>query len=259
MADFGLSLSRLRRERRLSQLELALRAGLSQRHISFIESGRAQPGPSAIRKLIDGLGLSRAEASALLNAAKLSGKTQGLDWFSPEFEQARAVASQLLGNHEPYPALICARDGTVLQSNAGFERLIAQADTDGRLAKLAGNLYDLTLHPGGLPQLMQNPELIIPHTLHRLKRAANDDDGAAKTLARIMRYATAKDSSFADLGTAAGSVLCEKYLLGDDLLHIITMTAAFGCPEEELAQQVSVELFFPADENAKAIMRELAA
>jgi transcriptional regulator with XRE-family HTH domain len=259
MTNFGAGLARLRREKRLSQLQLALKAGLSQRHISFIESGRAQPGPMAIRKLIDGLGLSRAEASTLLNAAKLGGKARQIDWLSADFEQARAVASQLLDNHEPYPALICARDGTVLLSNKGFQRLIKRADTDGRLARLAGNLYDLTLHPDGLPRMMQNPELIIPHTLHRLRRAARDDDGAAETLARTMRYATVKDVSFAHLGTAAGGVLCEKYQLGEDVLNIITMTAAFGCPEEELAQQVSVELFFPADDKAADIMAAVAA
>jgi transcriptional regulator with XRE-family HTH domain len=248
-------LARLRRGRRLSQLALAARAGLSQRHISFIETGRAQPGPAAIRKLIEGLGLSRAEASALLGTINLAGQATPVDWLSDAFAQARSVAALLLDNHDPYPALICARDGTVLQANRGFDALIALADPDGLLAVLAQNLYDLTLHPDGLPRLMVNPEAIVAHTIHRLRRAAEADDAAAKALRRAIHYPAVRDATFATARAPAAAVLTEHYRVRGETLSIVTMSAAFGCPEDELAQQVSVELFFPADVRAASIMR----
>jgi transcriptional regulator with XRE-family HTH domain len=257
MQHFGTSLAKLRHERRLSQLQLANQVGLSQRHISFIESGRAQPGPVAIRKLIDGLRLSRTEASMLLRTVELEGNLGSVDWQSKELSEAREVAAMLLKNHEPYPALICKRDGTVLQSNTGFRRLITRADNDGKLDALAGNLYELTLHPDGLPRLMINPELIIPHTLHRLRQAASVDCVAARVLARLETALHKDAASFASIAPAVGGVLCEHYRIGQADLKIITMSAAFGCPEEELAQQVSVELFFPADNEAAAFMKAL--
>jgi transcriptional regulator with XRE-family HTH domain len=258
MQHFGANLARLRRERRLSQLQLAEHAGLSQRHISFIETGRSQPGPVAIRKLIDGLSLSRTEASMLLRTVDLEGGAANIDWDSNGLADARRVAAMLLQNHEPYPGLICRRDGGVLESNAAFRRLIALADDDGRLEAIAGNLYDLTLHPDGLPRLMVNPELVIPHTLHRLRRAAHADEAAAKVLERLGPFQRKESGSFALNMPAVSSVLCEHYRIGKTDLKIITMSAAFGCPEEELAHQVSVELFFPADEKSAAFMQALA-
>jgi transcriptional regulator with XRE-family HTH domain len=257
MPDFGSSLTRLRQGQRLSQLQLALRAGLSQRHISFIESGRARPGPVAIGKLVAGLGLSRAEAARLIQSLHPEQAEATPDWLSPELAPARSVATQLLDRHDPYPALICLRDGAVLQSNAGFVHLLTVAAPDGSLTQHADNLYDLTLHPDALPRFMDNPKAIIPHTVARLRRIADQHDDARATLSRVSRYDTVKAHAGFQTETAATGVLCERYRIGDQTIGLVTMSAAFGCPEQELAQHVSVELFFPADEATAGVIQML--
>lgn len=201
--DFGLTLARYRRAARLSQEELGLRCDLSQRHISFLETGRSQPGNGALRKLVGGLGLSGSEAAALLAAAGLRAARRPLRWDDMAMAPIRASLDRMLIKHEPWPSYVFAADGTVLQRNAGIDDLLDWLSPGVCLWRLTGpdgrpNIFDLSLHPSGVVQWLSKPALTVPHILRRLRRAARDDAGARRTLARVCRYPAAASAGIGE-------------------------------------------------------------
>lgn len=260
---FGQILADARRAQRLSQAELAARAGLSQRHVSFLETGRAQPGPRAIAALIDGLVLATPDADRLLAAAGLRSPRAALAWEDPALAEARAVIAMMLERHAPWPALAIDRSGVVRATNSGLDMLLAEAEPDRDLwsetrPNGVRNLYDLTLHPAGLVRFMADPEPLIAQTLLRLKRAAGLHAGAAATLARVLRYPAVRALRRPAPALAPAGVLTEDYRLGASTLRLISTTSCFGSPEDETASHIQVENFYPADAVTTAYLAALS-
>lgn len=258
MHNFGRVLAEQRRSLRLSQAALADLSGVSQRHISFLESGRSAPGRSAIARLVEALALSKPEADRLLTAAGLGGTSTRLDWQSPAFAEVRSVIALMLAKHEPFPALLCDRSGVILATNRGFDSIIAFAGLSLPNEHYPYNLHDLTLHPSGIIQFLINAEEVVPHTLHRLRLAAAQHSGAAQTLARVLRYPSASLGRFSNQPTAIGGVMCEHYCVGGQDVRIVSTTSTFGSPEDETAQHLQIEFFFPADAATQALFEKLS-
>jgi transcriptional regulator with XRE-family HTH domain len=256
MVSFGTVLAEKRRHRRLSQAGLSGASGVSQRHISFLESGRAAPGRKALMQIVEALALSKPEADQLLVAAGLTAQRAPLDWHAPALGDVRATIDLMLAKHAPYPAIACDRAGTILATNAGFDWALAAVGlTIGDWA----NLHDLTLHPNGLAPHMINPEAIVPHTLRRLRMAATGAEAAATTLHRVAAYPIASQFRHARADENYAGVLIERYRLRTGDIALISVTAAFGSPEDEIAQHIQIELFFPADAETEATFAALNA
>jgi transcriptional regulator with XRE-family HTH domain len=255
--QFGTILSDQRRLRGLSQLQLSNASGVSQRHISFLESGRAKPGRAATARLVAALALHRHEADALLTAAGLRAPSAVPAWSDPAFAAVRAATRLLIDSHEPWPAIICDHAGTILATNAAFDRVMVLAGGNAMLATTGHNLYDLTLHPQGLYPLMDNPEAIVPHTLLRLRRAAASDPAARQTLMRVGDWPNVSTHG-AISAPDGGGALCERYRIGDMTIAIHSMTTCFGCPEDATAQVIQIELFLPADNATRSLFGKLA-
>jgi transcriptional regulator with XRE-family HTH domain len=251
--DFGQALASLRQRCRLSQLELAGLSGVSQRHISFLESGRSNPGPDSVTKLVRALELSYADTNFLYACAGLSGPRPTFNFADPEFAPARRAIEQLLLSQLPSPSIATLRSGEIVMANEAFKAAVNWA-FEGRTPwrKKSGgedNLYDLTLHTKGLRQFMVNPEEIIPHTLRRLRASARSVEAARSILRRAEAYPGIRNfSSIPEALTSAGSsVLVERYLVRGRALNLVSMVASFGSPEDVTAQALQIELFFPAD------------
>jgi transcriptional regulator with XRE-family HTH domain len=251
MSSFGILLARNRREKRMSQADLAAASGVSQRHLSFLETGRSAPGRKALVQVIEALMLAKPEADQLLAAAGLGPHRPALDWHAPSLASVRETIALMLGKHDPFPALACNRAGDILVTNSGFDRALGAAGID---RSDWSNLYDLTLSPEGLAARMVNPEAIVPHTIHRLRMAAATSEAAENTLRRASQFAVVRDYRLASGGAKFGGVLVERYRLEDRDIALISVTAGFGSPEEEIAQQIQIELFFPADEATRAFL-----
>jgi hypothetical protein len=249
MVSFGTVLAEKRRHRRLSQAELSGASGVSQRHISFLESGRAAPGRKA-------LALSKPEADQLLVAAGLASQRAPLDWHAPALVDVRATIDLMLAKHGPYPAIACDRAGTILATNAGFDWAVTAV---GLTIGHWSNLHDLTLHPNGLAPHMINPEAIVPHTLRRLRMAATGAEAAATTLHRVAAYPVAEQFRHVRGEETYTGVLIERYRLNSGDIALISVTAAFGSPEDEIAQHIQIELFFPADTVTEATFAALSS
>lgn len=262
---FAKMLAGFRRRERLSQLTLAQHSGVSQRHISFLESERSRPGLSAVGKLARALNLTYAETNQLYNSAGLASPRLVFDVEDEAFASAKRAVGQLLTAHAPYPAVATLRNGDIFMSNAAFAQIMDSAFSDQRPWKRGGhdrdNLYMLALHPRGLRRFMQNPEEIIPHTLRRLRNAAQVDEGARQVLRRVQTldgidsYNRFPEPLLAELA----SVLVERYRVRGMPMNLVSMVASFGSPEDVTAQDMLIELFFPDDAETERTMTSLSS
>lgn len=251
---FGAALARLRRDRGWSQEALALRAGLSQRHISFLETGRAQPGDRALRKLVAALALRGWEQRSLLAALAPVARHDAAPVHDP------ALIAQLTERLSPWPAYAYQPDGTLVSANRAMQSLLRRAapgeDLWQETAPPSGpNIYDLALHPRGLARFMVNPEQVVSETLRRLRI----DAAVNPTLVSVTRRVEAYPASRA---AAVGShmppaVLVERYALRNNILSVISIISHLASPGEFELATLRIENFVPADTTSEAIMAEL--
>ena len=184
-----------RQRRRLSQLDLAGEAEISTRHLSFVESGRAQPSREMVLHLADRLEVPLRERNVLLVAAGYAPVFRERQLADPVLASARQAIDLVLKGHEPYPALAVDRHWTMVASNAAVARLIAGADAS--LLQPPVNVLRLSLHPKGLAPRIANLTEWRAHLLERLRQAGRYQrrsgavrpaQGAAR-LSRARRYA----------------------------------------------------------------------
>jgi transcriptional regulator with XRE-family HTH domain len=248
---FGRQLRLWRSWARLSQLDLAMRAGLSQRHLSFIETGRARPGTDVVLRLAAALEIPLRDRNRLLDSA-------GLAPHYPEFElndrvtaPFRAAISRLLESHEPFPAFVLNRWWDVVDANAAARRLFPGA-TEG-----SQNAVEAFLAPGGMRDVIENFADVAGMYLRRLQSevAAASDERSLQLLARAESLLAG-----VDLRTEMGDelVICPRLRLGGEVVSTATMVARFGATREVTLDELRVELIFPADEAARTFFERQA-
>lgn len=257
---FGTILARLRRNRGWSQEVLAHRSGLSQRHLSFLETGRAQPGKRSIAALISALALRGWEQRAMIAALASAPATDvppAAAFEPPDLKFIERLTERLT----LWPAYAFRPDGTLLAANRAMNRLLNAAAPGEDLwvatapAKGA-NIYDLVFHPKGLVRWMQNPEEVVPETLRRLRIEAAHDQGLAPVLDRVAAFPAAR--SWANPGTATRPLLVECYRLGEDILSVISVISHLASPGEFELDVLRIESFIPADAKSERLLADLA-
>lgn len=253
--SFGATLARLRRSRGLSQEELALRAGLSQRHVSFLETGRSAPGHKSLLRLVSALALRGWEQRSLIEA--MAGP--GARFAAPTGPSDAALAERLCEQMTPWPAYAFRPDGALLHANAAMTRLLAEAAPGEDLwattapAKGTPNIYDLALHPAGLMRWMVNPAEVVPETLRRLRIEAAADPALARVIARLEAYPAARAHAAAHALPPA--VLVERYRLAErGELAVISVVSHLASPGEPELASLRIESFVPADDLSAALL-----
>lgn len=252
-----------RQLRRLSQLDLALDAEISQKHLSFIESGRAQPSRDMVMLLAETLSVPLRERNALLLAAGFAPVygERGLD--DPGLAAARAAIDLVLKGHEPYPALAVDRHWTLLAANAAVPPLLGLA-SDPELLRGPVNVLRLSLHPGGIAPAIVNLGEWRHHILARLRQQirATVDPVLAALLEELSAY-PAPETPAARKGKARaaepdpepGIVLPLQLRLGEAVLSFFSTTTVFGTPVDITLSELAIEAFFPADEATRQALR----
>lgn len=253
--DFGIELARLRRAREWSQEELADRAQLSQRHVSFLETGRSQPGPAALAKLTRAMALKAWEQRALLRTLT-----------APEDRPATAsrnaqLPDGFLETLSVWPACAYQPDGTLVESNAALDALLGFASGGRDLwadtsYKGRANLFDLTFHPKGLIRWMANPQEVIPETLRRLRIEAAQNADLVATLKRFEAYPSVREWG-RELDDPP-PVLIERYRVRDATLSVICVVSSIASPGEFELASLRIETFAPADAASAALLRALS-
>ena len=242
---FGRQLRLWRSWARLSQLDLALRAGLSQRHLSFVETGRSRPGTDVVLRLATALDIPLRDRNRLLESAGLAHhypEVELTDGISAPF---RAAVSRLLEAHEPYPAFVLNRWWEVVDANAAARRLFP-AGAEG-----FPDAVEAFLAPGGLREIVENFGEVAGMYLRRLQAevAEASDERSLRLLARAKEL-LADVPLGSDIGD--GLVICPRLRFGDEVVSTATMVARFGATREVTLDELRVELVFPADDAARA-------
>ena len=243
-SSFGTMLRTWRATRRMSQLELASAAGVSSRHLSFIETGRARPSREMVVHLSEQLDIPLRERNSLLTAAGFAPLYRETSLSAPEMEQARNAIELVLRNH-PYPAIAVDRRWDLVDAN---EKALAFLDgVDPELLGPPPNVYRLSLHPGGLAPRVENFDEYADHLLSRLQhQVAVSADPELVDLPEEMRGYVGRRHPHTVV--APSSVLMPMRLrVGDHVLSMMSTIAVFGTPVDITLAELAIETFFPAD------------
>lgn len=247
-----------RRRRRLSQLALAVDAEISQRHLSFIESGRSSPSREMLLRLAERLAIPLRERNMLLVAAGYAPVYGERKLHDADAAAARRVVEWILKGHEPYPALAVDRHWSLVTANAPAMRLM-----EGVSPALLGppvNVLRVSLHPDGLAPRIVNFREWRAHVLDRL--AQQIDASADATLAELheelKRYPVPHGAAARKSENLGGLAVPLQLRTDAGVLSFISTTTVFGTPIDVSLSELAIESFFPADEPTAGALRRLA-
>jgi transcriptional regulator with XRE-family HTH domain len=251
-----------RERRRLSQLSLALDAGVSTRHLSCVETGRAKPSAELLLALAEQLGLPLRERNRLLLAAGFAPRFSETQLGAPGLQGVRGALQRLLDAHHPYPGVALDRHWNVVLANAAAKALVAQLP-----AFLQGpplNVFRASLHPEGMAAWTLNFADWGRYLIDELQRvAASSTDAATLALAaEVMAWpnvaALAREPREQGAPEDAPALLIPCVLeLGGVRLSLFTTLATFGSPRDVTLAELTVELFYPADAVTEAALRAM--
>ena len=251
----GMMLREWRQRRRLSQLDLALDAGVSSRHLSFVETGRSRPSPEMVLTLAQRLEVPLRERNRLLLAAGYAPRFQQRSFEAPELAPVRDAVGRLLAGHEPYPALAVDTAWNLVASN-GALGLLLEGVADDLLVPPA-NCMRLALHPDGLAPRILNLGEWRGHLLARLRREAalRRDPRLDDLLAEVDAYPG--EDHVERSGTDIMVTLRLASSVGD--LTLFSTVTTFGTAADITVAELSIEAFFPADDATAEALRSAAA
>ncbi|MGV0836411.1 helix-turn-helix domain-containing protein [Mycolicibacterium thermoresistibile] len=249
---FGGLLRDWRQRRRLSQLDLAIEAGVSSRHVSFVETGRAAPSRAMVLRLAEALEVPPREQNGLLIAAGFAPVYAERDLDDPEMSAVRHGVQRVLDAYDPYPCVAVDRGWRVVHRNAGAGVLL-----DGVAAHLLEepNALRIALHPDGLAPRIRNLAQWRHHLISRLRREAAVSRCAetAALLAEIEGY----PGGFDDPGGLGGVVVpLELVTTSGQLLTFLSTVTTFGTALDLTAAELSIEAFLPADDATATALAE---
>ena len=255
---FGDQLRTWRQRRRLSQMELALDAEISTRHLSFVETGRSVPSRDMVLRLAEQLDVPLRERNILLVAAGYAPVFPERSLDDPALSSARQAMELVLAGHEPFPALAIDRHWTLVSANRIAMRLMEGVDP----ALVAGpiNVLRLSLHPGGIaPRIVNLPEWRA-HVFARLRQqiAITADPGLAALLAELQSYKNPDGLSFRTHHTTEPAPVIPLQLATESgVLSFLTTTMMFGTPIDITLSELAIESFFPADAATAAALQAM--
>lgn len=225
---------------------------MSQRHLSFIESGRSRPGQDVVLRIASALDIPLRDRNRLLESAGLAPHYPEVELTNSVSAPFRAAISHILEAHEPYPAFVLNRWWDVVDANAAGRRLFPVTDEGGQ------NAVEAFLAPGGMRESIVNFPDVAGMYLRRLQAevAEASDERSLRLLARAKELL-----SGVELGTASGDglVICPRLRFGDEVVSTVTMVARFGATREVTLDELRVELIFPADPASRAFFERRQA
>ena len=254
----GTMLRDWRQRRRLSQLNLALEAGVSTRHLSFVETGRSRPSSEMVVHLADQLQVPLRERNQLLLAAGYAPQYSARSLDDPELAPIRDALGHVLAGHEPYPALAVDAGWNLVASNSALGPLLAGVAPG--LLQPPANCMRIALHPDGLAPRVINLGEWRGHLLHRLERqlAMTGDERLLALREELLSYPNAPAL---EPPPPSGELMVALKLATDDgeRLSFFSTITTFGTAVDITISELSIEAFFPADASTAAALNAAAA
>ena len=248
-----------RSRRRMSQLDLALEAEISQRHLSFLESGRATPSRDMVIRLAERLDLPLRQRNRMLLAAGYAPTYPERPVDDEAFGPALEAIERILTAHEPNPALAVDGCWNLIRGNAAIAPFLEGIE-EASLLEPPINVLRLSLHPGGLAPRIENLPEWRAHVLERLRRLADESGNpqVADLEAELRAYPGRLSSGPVRHDYSNIAVPLRIKAAGMSLSFISTVTV-FGTPLDVTVSEIAIESFFPADEATAEALRALAA
>lgn len=258
-STFGTHLREWRQRRRMSQLDLALDAEISARHLSFVETGKSQPSREMVLRLAERLDVPLRDRNVMLSAAGFAPVFLERRLDDPTMQNARHAVDLVLKGHEPYPALAIDRHWTMLAANAAVAPLLA--DIAPELLAPPVNVLRLSLHPDGLSNRILNLTQWRAHLLERVRRQTEitADPVLVDLLRELESYPVPRPAGPAPKSEYADVAVPLRLKAGDTVLSFISTTTVFGTPQDITLSELALETFFPANVTTSEILRGMAA
>ena len=259
--DFASRLRWWRRRRSISQLELAGRAEISQRHLSFLELGRSSPSRQMVLRLAAALEVPLRQQNALLLAAGFAPAWRETELAAPELAQVRSGLDYILRQQEPFPAVVVDRRWNLLKANRGAVRLVEFLL--GPPPDVPINLADALVAPDVLRPFLVNWPEVVGYFIRTVEADAAGDGSAetAALLQRLLAYpgvagVMKRTSLEPTSGPVPAHALSGK---GEISLALFTTVATLGTPQDVMLQELRIECFFAMDETTAEVFRSWAA
>ena len=254
LAPVGQLLRSWRERRMLTQLELALRADVSARHLSFVETGRSRPTSAMILRIAQNLDVPLRERNVLLLSGGYAPAFPAHQLADPPMRHVHEAIEHVLRAHEPYPAVVIDGQWDLVAANDAVPLL-----TEGAAAALLEppvNVLRLSLHPDGIAPRIVNLAEWRAHLLDRLNR--DIESTAAPALIELRdELATYPSPGHADADTRAILVPL-RLRVHDTVLSLLSTTTVFGTPRDITLAELAIESFYPADARTAAFLKEKA-
>lgn len=256
--DFSQVCRQWRQFRKLSQLELALAANVSQRHVSWLETGRSKPSREMVIRLSEAMDVPLRERNSLLKAAGFTAIYSESRLEDPGMAPVLDAVERMLAHHEPLPAMVVDRLWNIKRMNRSAELMLSLGGDLGDLQKEIGfgdelNIALLSVHPDGLRRFIANWNELGPTFARRLRveAAASGDPAVQSLFARMVELA----DQGADATPATHDlqpVLPLVLEVGDLRLQLFSVISTLGIPQDVTADELRIESFYPADAETAA-------
>lgn len=245
--------------RRRSQLDLALDVGMSTRHLSYVETGRAAPSREMLLRLAERLDVPLRGRNSLLLAGGYAPMFRERPLDDPALAAARAAVDAILRGHEPHPAIAIDRHWTLVAANRAIAVLVAGVDS--ALKQPPINVLRLCLHPQGLAPRIANLAEWRAHLLHRVAQQvdASSDPVLDALLTELRGYPAPRMDMPAPPRETASIAVPFRIDTDRGPLAFLSTTTVFGTPIDVTLAELALECFFPADHATAAAMRDALA
>ncbi len=252
--EVGALLRAWRGQRRMTQLELALEAGISPRHLSFVETGRSKPGRAMLLSVTEQLAIPYRERNEILLAAGYAPAFPERTLEDPALSPVGEALERILAAHEPYPGVVFDRRWDVVSVNKGMAALVEQAGVEPSLLEPPINVLRLGFHPRGVAPCIVNLAQWRRHFLGRLARqiAATGDDDLKELLREVSAYPGDEEEPAAPPAEASEFLGPVRFRAPDGgEWAFFGMFAGFDTPFEVTSSELALELLLPADERTQ--------
>ncbi len=264
-SPFGHLLKSWRGARKLSQLDLAVEADVSQRHLSFLESGRSQPSREMILQLAEALDIPLRERNTLLCSAGFAALYRERDLNGDEMKPVRQALEMTLKHHDPYPAIVVNRDWDMLMSNAAADRMYSMLGDPEEIWNKVDpggkhNVMRYTFHPEGMQPYISNWDQAARHMLNRLQRevATEPGDSPLKELYHeIRQYPGVPDANASIWHSPPPPIMPVELSMGGMTIKTFTMISSFGTAQDVTTDELRIETFFPADDFTENLLKQM--
>jgi transcriptional regulator with XRE-family HTH domain len=259
--DLGDLLKEWRGLRRRSQLDVSVDSGISQRQISFIESGRSVPSRSTLIIIAEALDIPFRERNVLLLAAGYAPLYSNAAWNSDEMRSINKALDRVLAQHEPYPAIVMDRYWNVLLTNGAAPRFF-NCFIDMSARPSPRNMLHLIFDPKGMRPFIANWQPLAKAMVQRVYREAVGhivDQQTKELVASLLAYPDVQSDWRAPEATGAPPMVPMSFVKDGAMMNYFSLLTTVGTPQTIAAQELRVECMYPADDETEVLHAQLLA